>query len=351
MFSRDNAPRQYPPYVSHSPSPTGTKALYTYLEESDIETKQWKSDPSSLTKERNTLLLMIEPSSSLSMEETAYYERFMEKGNTIVFFSERPKGFFNLTMEDVEQFSEDVAFSYNGQRYELYMSDFERFVLSDGDKSLLTNSAGTFGLERQFGEGRLIAIKGSNFLVNEYVTEAEHAEFITTLIEDIYEEGQVIIFDEFVHDSSRLSSFVNAFPIPIVVIFLQGIIIAILWLLYKGKRFGPIYEPRIDTVRFSDEGIVALASWYMREEKFEESLKVQADYVKQRLYDKWNIPYHWSWEDSKGLLKQKWDLPNKDIEQFVDDLQQVLRKPHINKDEYVTWSKRLDDLRKEVEDK
>src|SRR5690625_2223254 len=91
IFSRDQTLEQFPPYVSHSPSPTGTKAFYSYVKEKGIDTKQWKHPPDLLKTEKEALLIMIEPIAKLSREDVRFYEKFIEVGNTILLFSENPE--------------------------------------------------------------------------------------------------------------------------------------------------------------------------------------------------------------------------------------------------------------------
>src|SRR5690606_22417663 len=97
--------------------------------------------------------------------------------------------------------------------------------------------------------------------------------------------------DEYSHQSSQLANVTEIYPKWLLVLGLQLIILTLLWLLYRGKRFGPIRTPRESYVRFSDEHITSLAAWYEKGKLYNDSLKTQADYVKMLLREKWGIPY------------------------------------------------------------
>lgn len=354
LFGSNNQPKEYPPYVSHSPSPTGTKALYTYLNEADFSVKRWKHEPHLLVNEGDhQLLLMIEPMSVPSSKQLYEYEQFMKRGNSILLFSNRPEGLFNIKTTfptDIFSEAEDEEMTYNDRDYEVNIHPFEQLVLNDDDEALLYDDLGNYAMKRDYGDGSLIVVHDANMLLNGRILEEDHAELVIAFIEDYSYETKSILFDEFVHDSQFATSFINSYPFWFLVIIFQGMIVTLVWLFYKGKRFGPIFTPREDSVRFSDEGITALASWYMRAKRYQDSLHIQADYVKHLLQEHWRIPYKSSWKDIKPLLERRWQSPPMDIDQFVDELEIVLAEQSINKGQYIQWSKTLDELRKEVEE-
>lgn len=341
--------KDYPPYASNSPSPTGSKALFTYIKDQGIKTSRWYHRPEHLSEEENTLLFMIEPFFQLNEEELAHYKEMMEKGGRILLFSDNPRGLFDLDLGFTDIYDEEGDLQYGERSYSLAIDPMESIKAEEDDEALLYNQESLQAIERSYGEGSLIVVRSSSILINQNILEEEHAEFITSLFKDVYQEGYQVKFDEYIHESKTINSYVRAYPFWFLVLLIQGAILLILYLLYKGKRFGPIYRPREDYVRFSDESIVALASWHMKGKRYQDSLRIQADYVKQVLYKNWSIPYQLSWLDSEELLKKKWLRPGEDIEGFVRDLSLVLREDHLNKNEYIKWSKRLDDLRKEVE--
>ena len=92
--------KEYPAYVSESPSPTGIKALYTYLENEGDSVRRWSLSPDRLSKkESGQLLIMAEPFTVPGQKEMEEYEDFMRRGNTILLLKDNPKGMFDIKTE------------------------------------------------------------------------------------------------------------------------------------------------------------------------------------------------------------------------------------------------------------
>src|SRR5699024_8055442 len=82
-------------------------------------------------------------------------------------------------------------------------------------------------------------------------------------------------------------------------------LLTLFWLWYQGKRFGPLRQPREATVRFSNEKTSALAAWYQRGRRYQDSIVIQADYLKLLLQEKWGIPYQQGWQECNDMMIQK----------------------------------------------
>lgn len=363
LFGSQNQLDEYPLYVSHSPSPTGTKALYTYLDEQGYPVDQWTKDPEMLLDqtENEQLLLMIEPMFIPSGEKMTLYEQFMEAGNTILLFSNHPKDYFDIETsiamdifteleEGNENDEEEFGVTYDDETYETNTMPLERLVTEEEDEVLAYDNLGTYAFKRPYGEGNLIVVNESQWLQNGIILEADHAELVLSLIEDISHDKQALLFDEFIHESEHATTYLGTYPFWFLVVVFQGIIVGLIWIFLKGKRFGPIFTPREHSIRFSDEGITALASWYMRGKRYQDSLRIQADYLRHVLREHWGISYRLSWKEIIPALKRKWKYPPKDIEELVSELEMILASESMKKRQYVQWSKILEQLRKEVEE-
>ncbi|GAB3802274.1 DUF4350 domain-containing protein [Virgibacillus kimchii] len=351
-FLISQQPEEFPGYVSESPSPTGTKAFYTYLEE-NIEVDRWEHDPEMLPREdRGELLLMIEPFFVPDQSQMDEYIRYMEAGNTIMLFKNDPNDMFGLETEmHMMQLGEARTLN-SGLGNEMYEAMFDtRVRMEDApeDEVLLYDYSGAIALERSFGDGSLIAVNAPLWLVNEYITEEDHVELIFLLMQQA--DYSRILFDEYIHGAGSGPTVVTMYPQWMLVLALQLAVLTLLWLWYQGKRFGPVRTPREAEVRFSNERTIALAAWYQRSRRYQDSLKLQADYVKLLLQEKWGIPYRRSWQESTEMLKRKVEeMPVEDVSRFTLELTKLLNKESVNKQEYVAWSKKLDRLQREVEE-
>lgn len=330
--------------MSNSPSPTGVKAIYTYID--DVSTvKRWSHDPKYLTdKNAKQLLIMVEPYFIPEKDEMEAYLAFMEAGNTILLFKSNPKGMFGLDTAYVQQ-DTDSDKKYirltdqesNTFRAELFSP--VRLVAESNDDILLKDKNGPLAIKRPVGKGSLIVSNSPEWMVNQALLNYDHIPLILSLLNEGQQGSKTIMFDEYSHGGENGSTFMTLYPKWFLVLVLQGILLTILLLWNQGKRFGPILIPREDTVRFSDEGIRALAAWYIRGRRYHDSLLIQADYTKQILQERWGI------SSSKS-----WGIPEKELKPFLKSLENILAKEKISKKEYIFWSKNLDRLRKEVEE-
>src|SRR5690625_7018042 len=106
-----------------------------------------------------------------------------------------------------------------------------------------------------------------------------------------------ILVDEFIHGSGEAPSAANLYPKWLFVLTLQLMLLTILWLWHQGTRFGPLRQPREAAVRFSTERTSALAAWYQRGRLYQDSLEIQADYLKLLMQEKWGISYQRRWQE------------------------------------------------------
>lgn len=350
-FIGSREPKAYPNYLSDSPAPMGTKAVFTYLQNEMGEVERWNSSPNLLEKQEGQLLIMIEPFFMPESEETRQYREFMEAGNTILLFKTNPQGMFGLKTLQGGMDAEEIITLNDDQdekRNALLPAPI-RLDAADEDEVLISDEAGPVALEREVGEGSLIVATAPQWMTNDFILEEDHLPLVLSLINE--SSPRTILFDEYIHGGENDASVVTLYPKWFLLLMVQGVLLAILWLWYQGKRFGPVVQVREEHVRFSDERIKALAAWHLRGKRFTDSLNIQADYVKLLLQEKWGIPYSREWTDCTEGLSRKWtSVDEKEINRFVIELSAALEKETLSKQEYLLWSKKLDRLRKEVEE-
>lgn len=350
-FLSSGQPQEYPGYVSESPSPTGTKAFYTYLQE-NAGASRWEHDPELLPgDDRNELLFMIEPFFVPDQGQMNEYIRFMEAGNTILLFKNNPEAMFELDVApELAVTDEAITITdHESREYEAQVPSQMRLEEEATDQVLLQDDAGVIALKRPFGNGALIAVNAPDWLVNDQITDENHVELLAFLMEE--SEYSTILVDEHIHGGGGAPSAAALYPQWMLVTALQLSVLTLLWLWYKGKRFGPVRVPREAEVRFSNEQIAALAAWYQRGRRYRDPLRLQADYVKLLLQEKWGVPYRRSWQESTELLKRRVDnMPAEEVGRFTRELTKLLNKESVNKQEYLAWSEKLDRLEREVEE-
>ncbi|MFD1360634.1 DUF4350 domain-containing protein [Lentibacillus salinarum] len=348
-FFAPDGPDEYPDFVSESPSPTGVKAFETYLDDQIGTVNRWRHSPDMLPdQDAKQLLIMAEPSFTPGRQEMNDYVSFMEAGNTILLLNTNPDGMFGLDAMPAENDPSNVM-DQDGNRYQAENRSVFRIDPSESLNVLLEDNAGAVAAEKTFGNGHLVAAVTPEWVTNDQILKKDHLELLFSLIQMDKNEWDIVYFDEYVHHTGNAPSFTTLYPDWLLALALQAIVFALMVLWYEGKRFGPVTEPREETVRFSDERIRALAAWYQRSRNYADSLRIQADYVKSLLQEHWGIAYYKTWTDISGQLKRN-ITSDEDIEAFLDGLSHVLHRERISKKQYIVWSKRIDQLRKEVEE-
>ncbi|MBP3952672.1 DUF4350 domain-containing protein [Bacillus suaedae] len=346
----DQPPREFPPNVSHSPSPSGVKALYTYLAEENTNQSRWSQDPELLLANgHEQLLIMIEPAFIPSTEEMNQYRAFIEDGNTVLLVSENPTGMFDLKASPVAPSEEEIIVTdSNGQDFTAFIPSTVRLMTDEDDEILLEDEDGVIAFKRSIGEGELIVSNSPSWFQNGQILEAEHLTLVLELLDE--HQATTVLFDEYIHGQENAEKLTNIYPKWFLFSLLQAFLLAVLWVWFRGKRFGPILVARKESVRFSDEAINALAAWFIRSKRYSDSLAIQADYMRILLQERWGISYSKDWKEIGPLLERKWsDVSPQDLQEFLGGLQQVLNKEKISKQEFLFWSKKIDQLQKGVE--
>ncbi|WP_336990381.1 DUF4350 domain-containing protein [Bacillus infantis] len=352
FFLAGDAPASYPPYLAKSPSPTGIKGLYTYLEQNRSSIRKWSREPGLLpNSEEPILLVMAEPSFVPDREEMAAYTEFLENGHTILLFKENPAPMFGIKTEQLAAEGDNAVkvADKDGKVHSAAIHSAFRITEERGDEILLSDELGAVAVKRPVGKGSLIAVNSPSWLTNGMVLDENHLELILALLDE--SASQDIFIDEFLHGQES-SSGAGAYPQWFLVILVQGALLAILWAFYKGKRFGPVDWPREETVRFTDEKISALSAWHLRGRRYQDSLRIQSEYTKELLQEKWGIPFSRDWEEAgDSILAKASSLTQEEVESLTKGISSVLKEENLHKKDYLLWSAKLDHLRKEVENR
>ncbi|WP_163539424.1 DUF4350 domain-containing protein [Gracilibacillus sp. YIM 98692] len=348
-FSTSQTPEEYPAYLSASPSPTGTKAFYTYLDKEYQVTKE-TSLPSDITEKQNTIRLLLNPPLFTDQSIQKSYIDYMKDGNTLAIWKNNPDGLFNIQSDYVEELVniDQTTVETDSSSYQALSSIPVRIQMENEDHVLLKDEYGPIAIERSIGDGKLIVALEPDWLTNDWITKEGHVALIFNTLPLDHEKH--IIFDEYSYYTQEgLQAQFNLYPNWAYVLLFEGILLTILWLWYSGKRFGAIIQPRDEMVRFSDERLKALSNWYLKGKNYHASIQYQADYLKDRIKEQYGIPYHKSWIERLSAIENKVTSSNHELRQVAEELETLLHRDSLLKQEYLIWSKRLDRLQKEVE--
>ncbi|KGP74142.1 DUF4350 domain-containing protein [Pontibacillus yanchengensis] len=344
-------PKEYTSFRSDSPAPTGVKGFYTYLQQEGSNVDRWYGNPSTLpTTEGNQVLIMVGPYFRFNKEETNQYRSWMESGNTIVLLKDNPVDYFNVDVENVSETNGSTTFqTIDGNSLQGTLTGNVRLQLEEEDEEILFDDKGTVALKRPIGDGHLLVSMQPDWMENGEILRKDHIEILLHLMEQA--EMQAIWMDEYVHGQENMPTFITVYPKMLLVFILQAAILSLLAIWMKGKRFGPIYLPREAEVRFGDERLRALAAWYRRSSFYNESLAIQTEYVRHAMNERWGIPHHYKAQDMMEVLESRLSKEQVDLwKERANQLDYVEQHHEWSKKEYVEWSKKLDDIRKGVQE-
>ena len=357
-------PTQYPAYLTESPSPSGVKAFYTLLEKNFTQVDSWKKPPQALPiLASRQLMIMVEPSVPLNSDEIEQWTQWLEAGNDLWLLDRNPKGLFHLqtsllssatnseTNEETNSTSDPITTISGSEEWQgTYHATLEtdaRLIAESNDHILLQDKLGIIALSRAYGQGELMVLLAPEWLTNGLILDQDHLQLVLPFISRA--NPKVIWFNDFVHRNSNLPTALAVYPEWLLVLLAQVLISFLLWLWYKGKRFGSIRTPREWAVRFGDERIRAVASWYERGKFYQESLAIQSKFLYHAVQERWGIPSNL--EEPEFIEATIQRMPADKQQQWLQTWRELKKNyPHkITLKAFLKCSKLLDDLQKEVE--
>lgn len=353
IFTYQEKPKQYPPYDIHSPSPTGTKGIITYLH-NNMDATIDKKAPSNKTEDRQ-IRLLIDPALFSKVEVEEAYLDYIMAGNTLVIWKENPDELFDIrteysfnTLSVIGESEETTVYSKDDSYRATIFSSF-RISPEEEDTVLLEDEDGSaIAIERTIGDGKLIVSTEPRWLTNHFILSSDHLDLITEIL-PFYEDGEWIIDSLSANHSTSSVPIYEVYGGWVYVIILCGIVLAILLLWHLGKRFGPVHDRREDKVRYSNERIKAISIWHVKGKHFKEALNMQLDYLKEIIRARYGIPVHLSWENRLQQIQRFLSIQN--VDKLAQRIQHIEMKKKIDKQEFLAWSKWLDEIREEVERK
>lgn len=355
MFLMPQKQAIYPAYATESPSPTGVKAFFTLLEK-NISVATWKKPSLALPlMSSRQLMIMVAPSTPLNSNEIEQWTQWLETGNQLWLLDRNPKGLFNLHTspinQEISQETTPLTTVWGSKEWEgTYHATLEtnvRLVAESKDQILLKDQHGVVALSRSYGKGDLMVLLAPEWVTNGIILQHDHLQLVLPFL--LRADPKVIWFNDFVHRNINLPTALSVYPQWFLILLTQVALSFLLWLWYKGKRFGSVQIPRESAVRFGDERIRATASWYERGKFYKASLSIQAEFLRHTVQERWGIPTNLT--DSEFIEAALQRIPADKQQQWLQHWR-GLKDAYTNKislQTYLTWSKRLDDMQKEVE--
>lgn len=323
-----------PPYLSFSTDTDGLKAIRTLMDERAGSAKEWRKSWEQLPGGREGLLISVAPSAVEEEEQEALLD-WVSEGNhaVLVVHAILP----DLMLEGLEETAVDRGTVESGEKppvleavryeanvasgsYQVELPQAEvRLASSKEQTVLMKDEKGILGARYPYGSGRVTVLLTPEWLFNERILNAGHFELLwPVLLEE--SQGRKIWFDEYYHGYREDPALYQVYPGWLVAALAEAALAVVLWLLFKGKRFGPLRTPREWVVLRGDETLLALAGWYRRRELCRDSILAQEQYLRHLCQERWGVRASAPVEELTAAYR------NFGLGQSAEGLERMLRK-------------------------
>jgi hypothetical protein len=346
-----NKQTHYPDFISQSPSPSGVKAIYTFMKNQQKQVQVWERPVEQLPLSSNQFMVLIEPDQMLNQDEQKKWIEWMERGNDLWLVAQYPEGFFDTKTIKVDPINESQIKQIQSSEgsFEALVETSLRLVPKAGDETIFEDSSGPIAITRSYGKGELTVLLTPEWFQNEHILENGHLQLILPLLEHV--DPEVIWFNDYIHGFESKVAIIEAYPEWFLLIFAQVALLVLLWIWSKGRRFGPVETPREWVVRFGDERIKAQAVWYQKGEFYHETLLHQFEYLRLIIQDRWGISTNTANQEFVDLTKRR--LPKSKQsrwEQNWSEINAITSAEKVTHKQFFRGSKLIDDMRKEVQE-
>lgn len=340
-----------PPYMAASAQPNGIKAVLVLLEEKGMQVKEWRQPMRFLPTATGQAMLMVEPKRLLPEEQIEILD-WVSEGNDLILFHSTPDHWEELPFEN--QFIDDKENKERNIQGPL-VSDSSlgkavtsvRFTEAADMEPLLYDDQGILAGKTEVGDGTVTYFLVPDWLTNQKIDQLSHFEAVWPYLQG---DWPVIWVDEYHHGLQEKPGFLAIYPGWLVAICVQLAIVLVLYVWWRGKRFGPVYTLREWTVRRGDETLLAVSSWYERRGLAQDALRHREAYIRQLLYDRWGVHQRADRVEIVRYAQSKWTNENVEkLAHLLGRLEQAKTDGRYSSKKLLADSLLLDEITKRLE--
>ncbi|GAA4060441.1 DUF4350 domain-containing protein [Amphibacillus indicireducens] len=349
-YLTEPALEEYPAYRVDSPAPDGTKGFYQSLAELNYPVERFTQHPKQLDYGTETATFLFNPPLLMEQSLVEHYLAYVQSGGTLFLITDQATDLFGLKISPIDLIDDESTVTVNDQTYQARLNSWLRLLPEANDRVLISDDYGVIALSQSYGAGEMIQIIEPSWFSNQLILENDHLALIADRFD--LSNYQQIYFETYHYLAETSLSVLDVTPDPIILFSLISLTIGLLFIWLKGKRYGPARGLREQDVRFGDERIRALANWQIKGQNYHEGLTTQVDYLKFAIFERTGIPVTASKQDYQQALERLLvKQTDKSIRAFIDQLDAMLNSGRVNKQEFLEWSNRIDQIRREVEAK
>jgi hypothetical protein len=357
------------PFSAESTRVDGVKALYLLYEKRGLEVDKWERRYQDLPQTTDVTLMIIGPQTSAPAgQEWEALRKWVERGNQVVLwaplFSDWSKLFqFEVKTCDPLYISQRKVKSHEENPWFEQMNALFEFngclKLTDQIAPVLTDEHGNLLVaKKRVGKGAVYYVPDPYMISNSSIDLNDNIALPLGLV-----KKEKVWFDQSVHtiennfdglvleDESQSKSFFSLVAEDGLLLIFQLLIICMLWLYARGKRFA---SPRFEMVkeeRNALEYVDAVARWYANSSVRRDALTTQFQMLRQEMREAFRLPEsQYSYEgEIKEQIKRYLDASFlSKYDELVQMMHKVETKKRISAKDFINVSKAIDSLRKEI---
>lgn len=346
------APPSYPPYVAKSAQPNGSKAIVMLMEEKGKRIKEWRQPMKFLPSQAGQVLISLEPKGMTELEREELLD-WVALGNDLILFAEEPADWeqasFQLILQENEEEEAERKIwgpQLSGNRNGVVQSPL-RLDKSQDMEELLSDDAGVLAGRTTISEGTVSLFLVPQWMSNGQVARHDHFEAIWPYLQN---EWSVVWMDEYHHGYRDQPSLFALYPGWLIAGFAQLGLLLLMWIWWRGKRFGPIYTLREWTVRRGDETLLAVSSWYERRRLAIDALRHRETYLRQLMHERWGVHQRAEHHEILQVARTKWNESElAALVQVLQRLEQIKTENAYSQKQLLADSLLLDKILKRLE--
>ncbi|MFS0552936.1 DUF4350 domain-containing protein [Brevibacillus sp. 179-C9.3 HS] len=340
-----------PPYLASSAQPTGIKAVLVLLEEKGKQVKEWRQPMRVLPAATGQAMLVVEPKRLVPEEQIDILD-WVSEGNHLILFQSNPSEWEDLPfdtdyIEDKENQERNLQGPLVQGRFMGRAETSLRLIEEADMEPLLYDDQGILAGRTEVGDGTVTFFLVPDWLTNQRIDQLSHFEAIWPYLQG---EWSVLWVDEYHHGLLEKPGLLAIYPGWLVAACIQLGIVLLLYVWWKGKRFGPVYTLREWTVRRGDETLLAVSSWYERRGLAQDALRHREAYMRQLLHDRWGVHQRADRVEIVRYAKTKWT--NQEVEKIahlLERLEQAKIEGRYSSKSLLADSLLLDEIMKRLE--
>ncbi|MBX9949255.1 MAG: DUF4350 domain-containing protein [Candidatus Obscuribacterales bacterium] len=320
--------------------PSGLSGMHEIVAKTGLKSIIWQLPYRNLTDTKG-MLVILQPTESLSELDAQQILDWVEKGNDLIYFDHFS---YKLTRRLIDKLKVDTKDGDDIVDKKLSLQDsplpefahVSSLVISaerriNGGQPLLKDLSGTLITLVKHGKGRVLLGTVPSICSNRRLANPESWPNFQFLANWLSTAHGVVIFDERCHGfSSATNVFHYLLRGPTGLVFWQLMLILLLSALSAAQRFGAVRQVAVTRKISNLEFIYGLSNAFRRARANTAVLEILGQSFKHRLCKALGISPHETTENIVSAWQQSKQAPTANMQELMADYERALSKKHLS---------------------